>query len=458
MTPPRSTTSRSCSTRMPNGTVRFDGGEHIVMGGTGDADRMRAGDGDDTLWGDGGGDRLEGGAGNDALNGNDGDDVITDLFGDDNIKGGDGDDAINAGGGFDLILSGFGDDFVVAGSDPKETFGGGGDDFDRRRRLVRHGLRQRGRRLDRGRRPGRPAAGRQRRPVPGRHPDRPRRHHRRRRQRRLRLRGRRRHHGHRPRDRAQRGHARVRLGHPQGRPAAGGRGHGLHGPPAARTRTTSATASTTSRACRAGSTATCCAATACRVDEQAGNELATAEQIARIDGLRDLLGPDATGFTGGNIILGGAGSDLIEGRGGNDLIDGDAWLDVQLEVPDGQGGMRARRRHGGQLQADVFAGRIDPGEVRIVRRDPDGRGAGHRHRRVLRRARRLHRRARDGEPEAADRRPRGRDAARRHGRPAQRGAAEVRRPHGRGGRHPDQHAGHRHGPRSATSRPPRGRR
>ena len=101
----RRATSRRCSMRMPNGTVRFSGGEHVVIGGT-DGRRHRCGpsDGDDTVWGDGGNDRIEGGAGNDALNGGDGDDIITDLFGDDNIKGGDGNDAINAGSGFDLIL------------------------------------------------------------------------------------------------------------------------------------------------------------------------------------------------------------------------------------------------------------------------------------------------------------------------------------------------------------------
>ena len=48
----------------------------------------------------------------------------------------------------------------------------------------------------------------------------------------------------------------------KGDPQAGERGHGLHRACCRPTRTTSATASTTSRACRAGSTTTSCAATA----------------------------------------------------------------------------------------------------------------------------------------------------------------------------------------------------
>jgi Ca2+-binding RTX toxin-like protein len=112
-----------------NGTVRFAGTEHTVFGGTPQNDRMQGSEGDDTFWGDEGDDRIEGGDGVDSINGDLGDDIITDLNGDDNIKGGPGGDAINAGPGFDLLLAGAGNDFVVAGADPKETFAGGGDDF-----------------------------------------------------------------------------------------------------------------------------------------------------------------------------------------------------------------------------------------------------------------------------------------------------------------------------------------
>ena len=111
------------------GTVRYNGAEHIVMGGTDNADRIRSGIGDDTLWGDGGNDRLEGGGGNDSINGGDGNDIITDSSGNENIKGGAGDDFINGGGGINLILAGEGNDFVVTGVNSSEVFAGPGNDF-----------------------------------------------------------------------------------------------------------------------------------------------------------------------------------------------------------------------------------------------------------------------------------------------------------------------------------------
>ncbi len=115
--------------REPDGTTRFTGAEHVLFGGTNDANRIKSSEGDDHFWGDGGNDTIESGSGNDIVDGGDGDDVLTDLFGDDNLKGGAGNDAISAGSGFDLILAGPGKDFVVAGDDPKETFAGTGDDF-----------------------------------------------------------------------------------------------------------------------------------------------------------------------------------------------------------------------------------------------------------------------------------------------------------------------------------------
>ena len=109
--------------------LKFTGGEHVVLGGTAGNDTLIASIGDDTIWGDAGDDRIEGGDGVDILNGGDGNDIITDLGGDDNIKGGEGDDVISGGNGFDLILAGGGSDFVVAGEDPKEVFANQGNDF-----------------------------------------------------------------------------------------------------------------------------------------------------------------------------------------------------------------------------------------------------------------------------------------------------------------------------------------
>ena len=79
-----------------------------------------------------------------------------------------------------------------------------------------------------------------------------------------------------------------------------------------------------------------------------------------------------------NILIGGAGNDTLQGRGGNDLIDGDAWLNVQLQVPDLNGGPQPPR--GSSTASPRFvpmcvAGLINPADFRIVRsieRTPGG--------------------------------------------------------------------------------------
>jgi hypothetical protein len=111
-----------------DGTVRFIGDDHIVMGGTAQNDKMKAGGGNDTLWGDDGNDILEGGAGNDSIIGGAGNDILTDREGDDFLKGGDGKDALFGGVGEDLLVGGEGHDFINAGDDGNEAFGGLGND------------------------------------------------------------------------------------------------------------------------------------------------------------------------------------------------------------------------------------------------------------------------------------------------------------------------------------------
>jgi Ca2+-binding RTX toxin-like protein len=87
----------------------------------------------------------------------------------------------------------------------------------------------------------------------------------------------------------------------------------------------------------------------------------------------------------GNIILGGAGSDSLMGRGANDIIDGDKALFVRISVranPDGTGAelgttdlMENKATSGDfglgtagmTLQQAVFAGKVDPGQLVIVR-------------------------------------------------------------------------------------------
>ncbi|MGH8431748.1 MAG: peroxidase family protein, partial [Solimonas sp.] len=122
-----------------------------------------------------------------------------------------------------------------------------------------------------------------------------------------------------------------------------------------------------------------------------------------INGLRAFLGAAAAGpdgllgnaddqFSAGNIILGGNGSDLIEGRGGDDLIDGDKWLNVRISVRDAnnveigtadsmtgilqnKSGVLAGTPANLTLQAAVFAGTINPGQLQIVREILPGDGS-----------------------------------------------------------------------------------
>lgn len=110
--------------------LRYTGGDHVVLGGTGGNDTLIAGIGDDTLFGDGGNDRLEGGFGNDIINGGDGHDIIVDSGGDDNIKAGKGHDVVHAGPGLDLVMGNDGQDFIFLGTDMgSEVFAGTGNDF-----------------------------------------------------------------------------------------------------------------------------------------------------------------------------------------------------------------------------------------------------------------------------------------------------------------------------------------
>ena len=114
---------------LDNDQLQFVGGEHVVLGGTDEADTLIGGDGDDTLWGDGGDDNLEGGIGNDFIFGGDGSDVITDTFGDDEIRSGGGDDVVNGGPGLNLIITDTGSDVVFGGLDDEEFLLGQGNDF-----------------------------------------------------------------------------------------------------------------------------------------------------------------------------------------------------------------------------------------------------------------------------------------------------------------------------------------
>ncbi len=111
------------------GTMRFTGGEHVVMGGTEGNDALFGDRGIDTLWGDGGNDYLNGGTESDDVFGGEGDDVIEDPFGDDVLRGQQGNDVISDARGLNLLFGGEGQDYVLMGQDGSETFAGDNNDF-----------------------------------------------------------------------------------------------------------------------------------------------------------------------------------------------------------------------------------------------------------------------------------------------------------------------------------------
>ncbi len=115
--------------------LRYNGVDHVVIGGTSGNDTIISGDGDDTLWGWGGDDTLEAGYGVDIVHGGDGNDIITnagtDIGAMDFLHGEGGDDVINGGSGLALIFGNEGSDFLLAGPDGKHLLGGLGTDFVR---------------------------------------------------------------------------------------------------------------------------------------------------------------------------------------------------------------------------------------------------------------------------------------------------------------------------------------
>ena len=363
--------------RMADNTIRFNGPEHAVFGGTPGNDKVWSSEGDDTLRGNNGDDKLEGGAGNDALIGGLGDDILTDLFGDDVLKGGDGNDAMASGQGFDLNQPGRGNDFVVGGSDPTETFGAAGNDFifggdatdtvfgDDGDDWIEGGGQADLLQGDNG--------------APFQDdPNTP-------------------------------GHDVIDgQGGADDFDSEGGDDIMVSGPGVERsegmlgfdwvTHESDPTAAN-SDLNFTGLLPPSLDALRDRFDlveglsgwtfndqlrgdsfdavtTQPGNEL-NAAGIARINGLDALLPAAATSFTGGNILIGGAGSDTLEGRGGNDIIDGDRYLNVRISVRSGLVEPTTEIQSANnmsQVQAAVFAGTINPGQLRIVREILTGSG------------------------------------------------------------------------------------
>ncbi|AOF85245.1 hemolysin-type calcium-binding repeat family protein [Hydrogenophaga sp. RAC07] len=355
--------------------LHYIGDEHVVLGGTEGNDTLIASLGDDTLYGDGGRDRLEGGDGNDFVLGGAGDDIMTDRGGDDNMQGGDGNDAIHGGNGANLILGGFGSDFIVTGEDPSEAFGGPGNDFILGARGNEFVFGNEGDDwIEFGMADG--SAGENfdafsRDETVG--------------------------HdvfiGNTISDRMDgEGGDDIMVGNGgQVDRYEGGSGFdwasfkddqfGVNADLLLRafdeTPVPLSNATVLARFTSIEGMSGSAFGDLLRGDNNDAAAMALSgatgsvlTNMALIDGLQGFLdtalGGPVTSFAG-NVILGGGGSDILEGRGGDDVLDGDAWLNVQLEAP-GVGGVGTVRANSmTELQARVFSGELNPGDIRIVR-------------------------------------------------------------------------------------------
>jgi Ca2+-binding RTX toxin-like protein len=363
--------------RMADGTIRYRQTNTVdppglnaqsTFNGTLNPDKIHGGVDNDTFWGNEGNDRIEGNDGADVALGGDGNDVITDSAGDDNLKGGDGNDAIDAGPGLDLIQSGFGKDFVDGGLNSNETFAGEGDDFV----LSGNGSDavegdggddwQEGGNGNDLLQADNAAAFFEDLNAPGHD-------------------------------------VLIGDGGDDDYDGEGGDDIMLAGPGTEKnaglagfdwvTHARDPQAADADMDLKLIEEVGGIVTTRDRYqfveglsgwkfdDSLKGNDVVPAPEhsldaagSARITGLRDLLGTNVTTFAGGDIILGGAGGDTIEGRAGDDIIDGDKWLNVQLRAPDLSTALLTDTKlfdSMTEIRADVFAGRIDPGDISIVR-------------------------------------------------------------------------------------------
>ncbi|MGF6203552.1 peroxidase family protein [Pseudomonas laurylsulfatiphila] len=355
--------------------IRYNGAEHIVLGGTDNADILISSEGDDTVWGDGGNDRIDGGDGNDQLRGGAGDDIITDTGGDDNIQGGDGNDVLHGGNGINLIIGGFGNDFIVTGEDASEAIGGQGNDFILGSKANEQDMGNEGDDwIEKGTSDGAPGdnfdpLGND--PVIG--------------------------HdvyiGGNENDKFNgEGGDDIMVGSlGMGDRYIGGSGYDwatfkdlaqgvsidysdrfFDVPPMPGSGASALVRFDIMEGLSGSSHGDFL-----RGDNEDATSLPTAgatgsvlTNISLIDGLAGLLPVGATFFDGGNIILGGSGSDLIEGRGGDDIIDGDKWLNVRISVranADGSGAEIATFNSMEPLVPLMLNGTYNPGQLVIVR-------------------------------------------------------------------------------------------
>lgn len=375
--------------------LRYTGDQHVVLGGTENADIIIASEGDDTIFGDGGNDTLEGGAGNDIINASDGDDVVRDIGGDDNTKLGDGNDVMNTGPGLDLVLGGRGQDFVVLGTDAgSEVFAGEGNDFILGNLTAERILGNEGDDwIEHGTFDG----------APGDNFDEIF-----------------------ARDGIRGNDVFFGLGGfdefiGEGgddimvSSAGVGKMIGMSGfdwaiykdntlganadllreafdatpiPPTSATLDTYEAVEGISGSrfndTLLGSNEDATTLVPLAAGGAAGFLGSALDQagIDLVDGLQEVLGTGATSFAAGDIILGGDGNDLIQGRGGDDIIDGDKWLNVRISVREnigpngGTGAEIATADSMTELVARMFNRTFNPGQLQIVREILTANGTG----------------------------------------------------------------------------------
>ncbi|MDQ1627888.1 MAG: hypothetical protein QOI54_1632 [Actinomycetota bacterium] len=391
--------------RMPDGTIRYRARNSVdppgingqaVYNGTEKRDRIWGGVDNDTILGNAGDDVIEGDDGADVSIGGDGNDVITDLAGDDVLKGGPGNDAIDAGPGADIVMAGDGKDFTNGGLNANETFGGDGNDMiiagggtdtvfgDSGDDWIEGGDGQDLLQGDSGapffddpNKPGNDVLIGQ--------------------------------NGEEDYDAEGGDDILIADAGIERNAGAGGFDWSTHERDTVKA-DTDLNLSLIGVPLPAGvfrdRFQEVEALSGGKLDDIlrgddvvpsavggagfTGNDIITQDSVRLIAGLGDLLPPGATAdatpttpavtWGKGNILLGGPGSDLIEGRGADDIIDGDAWLGVQLQGPDLTtaapndsflfSDMETDPDGAGphhSLQEDVFAGRLDPGDITIVR-------------------------------------------------------------------------------------------
>jgi Ca2+-binding RTX toxin-like protein len=363
--------------RMADGTIRYRQtnsedppglNAQSTFNGTLNPDKVHGGVDNDTFWGNEGNDRIEGNDGADVALGGEGNDVITDSAGDDNLKGGDGNDAIDAGPGLDLIQSGFGNDFVDGGLNSNETFAGEGNDFI----LSGNGSDavegdggddwQEGGNGNDLLQADNAAAFFEDLNAPGHD-------------------------------------VLIGDGGDDDYDGEGGDDIMLAGPGTEKnaglagfdwvTHARDPQAADADMNLKLIEEVGGIVTTRDRYqfveglsgwkfdDSLKGNDVVPAPEhsldaagIARIAGLQDLLGAGVSSFGAGDIILGGGGSDTMEGREADDIIDGDKWLNVRLQAPDVSTPATGDTKlfdSMTEIRADVFAGRIDPGDIKVIR-------------------------------------------------------------------------------------------